>query len=204
MSKESTGPDRIPFFPADLDYAAQRWWSATAKELSKATHPFLNSIKVETVEELPTNEPTSSGEASPLYSTLVSSATLTRGVEDSMNFDPDKVRADLWMFAQESGDQIEKQMFAHITKVAESNGMSIDAKDRDFGEALLEVMEKLEFTFDENGNHNVSIMTDPKTYAKLQDKGLTPAQQARLDAIVAKKKEAWDESRRRKPLPRDR
>ncbi len=200
----SSGRNQLPFFPADLDYAAQRWWTATTRQLSKATHPFLASIKVETIEELPTNDPARNGEASPLYTTLVSSATLSRGPEDALGFDLDKIRADLWAFGQESGDQVEKQMFAHMTAVAESHEMKVDGKDRDFHEALLEVMEKLEFTFDENGNHNVSIMMHPDTYAQIQDKKLTPDQQARLDAIVAKKKEAWNESRRRKPLPRDR
>ena len=56
-------------------------------------------------------------------------------------------------------------------------------------------------TFDEEGNHNLTVVVHPDLAAKLRDRELTPEQEARMSAVLERRREEWRAARRRPDLP---
>ncbi|RBY85959.1 hypothetical protein [Blastococcus sp. TF02A-26] len=85
--------------------------------------------------------------------------------------------------------------------MTEEHGNTIDAGGRDFFDVVAETLETIEMTFDDEGRPNLTIVMHPDQAEKLRDKQPTPEQEARLDAILERRKEEWLASRRRRDLP---
>jgi len=92
-------------------------------------------------------------------------------------------------------------MLAHISEVCDASGQTIDAEGRDFVDVMIETLETIDISFDENGEHNLTIVMHPDTLAKLQDKQPTPEQEARIQQILERRREEWNASRSRHDLP---
>ncbi len=92
-------------------------------------------------------------------------------------------------------------MLEHISAVTDEYGNTIDASGRDFFDVFAETLETVEMTFDQEGRPNLTIVMHPDTMERLRGKQPTPEQEARINAIMDRRKEEWHASRRRRDLP---
>jgi hypothetical protein len=93
-------------------------------------------------------------------------------------------------------------MLSHVSDVSDQYGQTVDASGREFGEVLLESLERLEIGFDEHDDPVMpTLVMHPDLLVKLQGKSLTPEQEQELAEIVERKREEHRASQRRPNLP---
>lgn len=190
--------------PREYDIGGVRWFSDASRELARALHPLLAQVTREELAEGP--PPQTEGaplpeEASSLYRPMAIRHEWTVSIEDVAAFNRDQFLADLYALADSMGGQMVRGMLEHISAVTEEHGNTIDAGGRDFFDVVAETLETIEMTFDDEGRPNLTIVMHPDQAEKLRDKQPTPEQEARLDAILERRKEEWLASRRRRDLP---
>jgi hypothetical protein len=197
-------PEQPWIIPREYEIGGVRWFSDAVRELERALHPLLAQIPRVELADMPRapaeGEPLPA-EASPLYRPMVTKHEWTVHVEDVVNFDVEQFLADLVDMAQDVGSQMVKMVIEHISEVSEKVGNVVSAEGRDFFDVYAESLETIEMTFDENGDHNLTMLANPETYDRVKDKTPTPEQEARINAIIDRKREEWRAARRRRELP---
>lgn len=201
---EADQPEEPWVRPREYDIGGVRWLSEALGELARALHPLLAQVTREELAEGP--PPQAEGgalpaEASSLYRPMVIRHEWTVSIEDVAAFNLEQFLADLYSLADSMGGQTVRGMWEHIAAVTDEYGNTIDAGGRDFFDVLAEVLETIDMTFDEEGRPNLTLGMHPDQMEKLRDKQPTPEQEARLDAILQRRKEEWLASRRRRDLP---
>lgn len=127
--------------------------------------------------------------------------TLSR--EAIENTDLDAIASGLYEMAEQHLNHFAKHFFERMSMMVEKGGTTFDARGRPFTfDLMLEVLEAMPVTFDEDGKANLTLVVAPETFQAAAKSRPTPEQQARFDAILAKKKETYDASRRTRRLPR--
>lgn len=86
-----------------------------------------------------------------------------------------------------------KLLLEMVSRTTEAVGNTVDAHGKNFWDAYLEMIEKTEMAFDEDGNHNYQIVMNPKTAEKLRENPPTEEQKQRIEeAINSKRKEYFE------------
>jgi hypothetical protein len=97
-------------------------------------------------------------------------------------------------------DDLARQSMAHLfqtlDQVTGEVGNSVDAGGRPWTpELLLELMEKIDMSFDDNGKPEITIVMHPDLFQSIQERYPTfdesPEFKKRYDDIVRRKREAW-------------
>jgi hypothetical protein len=190
--------------PREYDIGGVRWFSDASRELARALHPLLAQVTREELAEGPS--PRAEGdalpaEASSLYRPMAIRHEWTVSIEDVAAFNLDQFLADLYALADSMGGQMVRGMLEHISAVSDEYGNTIDAGGRDFADAFSESLETMDISFDEEGKPNLTLVMHPDQVEKLRENPPTPEQEARIDAILERRKEEWLASRRRRDLP---
>ena len=135
-------------------------------------------------------------------------------IRASVIIDVDAIRRDGGRAAieamRQTGDELAGAMarrtYAAIQEATTAIGNTLDAKGKPVtADDMLQLLEKMEHTFDTRGNwERPSIVAHPDTAAKLE-RALTmlnddPAYQAKLEALVARKREEWHAREARRTL----
>lgn len=190
--------------PREYEIGAVRWFSEAVKEMSRALHPLLAQIPRVELAEGPGPPPDGAplpSEASPLYRPMKISHEWTVSVEDVVNFDVQQFLADLYAVADDTGGQMVRGLLDLVTDVTERTGNVIDGAGRDFFEVFADTLETIEMTFDDQDRPNLTIVMHPNQMEKLRGKQPTAEQEARINAILERRREEWRASRRRRDLP---
>lgn len=190
--------------PSEYGAAASAWMSNTVDIWSRELHPLLASVRREPVADLPRPEehaPETSDLASPLFRGIEASHVVTADVQDALHGDVDSFLTLVFDLADAFGAQLMKGMLAHISDVCDASGQTIDAGGRDFVDVMIEALETIDMSFDENGGHNLTMVVHPDTAEKLRGKEPTPEQEARMEQVLERRREEWNASRRRHDLP---
>jgi hypothetical protein len=190
--------------PREYEVGAGRWFRGAVDEMSRALHPLLAQIPRVELTEGPGPAPEglpSPSEASPLYRPMTISHQWTVSVADVVNFNLQQFLTDLHAFAEDTGGQMVRGLLAHITDVTMQTGNVIKGGGRDFFDVYAETLETIEMTFDDKGNPNLTIVMSPDQMEKLRHKRPTAEQEARINAILERRREEWRASRRRRDLP---
>lgn len=190
--------------PREYESGGRRWFSDAVRELESAHQPLLAQISRVEMADMPRSlgegEPLPT-EASPLYRATLAKHEWTVHVEDVFNFNADRLLADIDDMARNVGAQKVKMFVEHISEVTEHVGNVVKSNGRDFFDVYAESLEKIEITFDENGDHHVTMFVNPETHDQLKGKAPTPEQQARITAVIDRKRKEWRATRRRRELP---
>jgi hypothetical protein len=197
-------PEEPWVMPREYDIGGVRWFSEASRELARALHPLLAQVTREELAEAP--PPQAEGdalpaEASSLYRPMAIRHEWAVSIEDVAAFNLEQFLADLYVLGDSMGRQMVRGMLEHISAVTDEYGNTIDAGGRDFFDVFAEALETIDMTFDDDGRPNLTIVMHPDQLEKLRDKQPTPEQEARLDAILQRRKEEWLASRRRRDLP---
>lgn len=190
--------------PREYEIGGVRWFSETVGELQRALHPLLAQIpRVELADRPPRldeGEPLPP-EASSLYRPTVTSHEWTVSIEDVVAFQVDQFLADTYALADATGGQMVKAFLELVSDVSEEHGNVIDGSGRDFFDVYADSLETIDMTFDEDGRHNLTLVMHPDQMDKLRGKEPTSEQEARINAILERRREEWRASRRRRELP---
>jgi len=198
------GPAAPWLFPREYALGAAKWLQSAIHDLSRITHPILGSTGRMTVSDLPEPQNESSSDsdlASPLYRGIHLQHEWTTSVDEVLSFDVDSLLSNIGAAADEMGGQLVKAMVEHISAICESTGNTVAADGRDFYEVIIETTENMELAFDEDGNLAQQILVHPDMYEKLAQNPPTAEQEARIKAIIDRKRDEWNAARRRRELP---
>jgi hypothetical protein len=197
-------PPQLRVMPAEFCGAGALWVSRINRELMRGNeiyalfgHAAGGESPVERDEDLLVDDPN----RSPLHTVMGVGHTWMVGIEEFMDFDRDTWLTSLTEVADSMANQLAKGMLEHIGKVSDDHGMTVSAEGRDNREAFLDALEAMEFSFDENGNHNLTLLAHPDTVEAMREQPFTDEQEQRYETIMARKKEAWSAARRRRELP---
>lgn len=92
--------------------------------------------------------------------------------------------------------------FAHLDKVTTAVGNTVSGPIS--YDVLIDALERVDLTFDNDGEHGAVAVMNRESYARLMQQGPpTAAQQARLDEVMRRKREEFHARRRRRSVPRD-
>ncbi len=192
------------FSLAEYDTAALLFTGKTINELMRRRDPVLGQIRRYESDDIPNSQVTApSGE-------VVGTSQILCQMEFSMTMS-DAVAGDLESFtlsldtAAESGLQsLMPQIFAAIGQVCEATGNVVDATGQPFShDIFLRLLESLEVHFDEEGNHNLTMVVHPDVMEKI--KKLPPPteeQDKAFEELMERKRWEFNESKRRRELAR--
>lgn len=208
---EGDRPESPWIVPIEYEMGASRWLDNAIDSLKMTLHPILASFSRETARDLPSQEPPSSRTgaqpaardelSSPLYRGVRITHKWVMSLEEVIEFDVESFLQRVYTAADDIGGQLVLGMFEHISDVCDENGQVVEAGGRDFFEALIEVVEKMDIEFDAEGRPTTQIAVNPTTLAEIAKSPPTPEQEDRLRIVTEKKREAWLAARRRRELP---
>lgn len=190
--------------PNEYSNAAALWVSDAVNSLSRELHPLLATVRREHVADLPRPDEHAPGAAelaSPLHRDIEVSHRFTISVPDLVSGDVGSFLATVVDLADEFGRQMARGMLQHISDICDESGQTVSAAGRDLFDVIIESLETIDISFDEHGNHNLSLVTHPDTAREFASKTPTPEQQERMRAVLERRREEWDASRRRRDLP---
>ncbi|MBM9468406.1 hypothetical protein [Nakamurella leprariae] len=197
-------PDEPWVMAREYEIGGLHWFSNASREMARALHPLLAQVTREELGEgpPPPDEGTAlPAEASSLYRPMEVQHVWTVSIEDVVDFNVDQFLTDLHALSDSMGAQMVRGMLEHISAVTEEYGNTVDATGRDFADAFADSLERMDISFDADDRPNVTIVMHPDQVEKLRENPPTPEQEARIDAILARRREEWIASRRRRDLP---
>jgi hypothetical protein len=87
--------------------------------------------------------------------------------------------------------------------ITDATGNTIDAGGRPLSwDVIIDGLEQKEIAFDKDGRMNETLVMNPKIAALLASIEMTPAQTARLERVLQKKRDQWDAKQRTRRLSR--
>jgi hypothetical protein len=197
-------PEEPWVMPREYDIGGARWFSDASREMARALHPLLAQVTREELDEGPPLQTVGAAlpaEASSLYRPMAVQHVWTVSIEDVVDFNVNQFLTDLHALADSMGGQMVRGMLEHISAVTEEYGNTIDATGRDFADAFADSLETMDISFDDEGQPKLTIVMHPDQVEKLRENPPTPEQEARIDAILSRRREEWLASRRRRDLP---
>lgn len=190
--------------PEEYERGALAWFTRASQALGRASHPLLASIEHQTMEELPDDSVITGASGSEtgasLYKGMHFQSEWIVSLDEALDFDLDEFITRLYTMSEKHASQATKNILAHISAVSEEYGQVVEAKGREFFEVICESLEKLEFVFDEEGKHNMTLVLHPDNVKLMES--LTPEQRSVIDQIVQRKREEWNAKRRRRNFPK--
>lgn len=196
---------RLWAHPVEYSAAGAAWMRGSVMALAKELHPVLTEVFSEPVNDLPRPEdhaPDTEHLASPLYRGIAVRHEVAGDVRPMVAGDVEPFLSAIFELADEVGGQLTDGMFQHIGDVSDQYGQTVNVGAGGFVEAHIAALEAMDLTFDTDGNPNLpTLVTNSDVIAELAENPPTEEQQARMDAIIEKKREEWNASRRRQELP---
>ncbi len=130
------------------------------------------------------------------------STTIFYKYDEIKNFELEIICEKVYDMVVEKLGQIKKMMFDGIINITELTGNQIDAKGKGISpELILNMLEQIEITFDENGNPNLpTLNVSPKNFRKIKDLKYNPEQEKRHNEIIEAKRKKWYAKKRYRKL----
>lgn len=193
-----------PVCPLRLDeyaLASQKFFSDAVEAVACASNPILAQMQREKVEVLPTSLNTvESGEVI-RRDPFLSSANVSFSVADGIKGDFSDVQAGIADTADQFISSIMPKLFAHISEICEATGNIVSGEEHSVWDAILEMLEVISITFDEDGNPSLpSIVMHPSTAAKISNP--PEGHEEKCNEIIARRRDEWLARRRTRRLPR--
>ena len=186
------------FVPSEYNAALERFMTIGIRALMNAQGGPYSLASRESVDQLPdyTDSPNadpSQGRAiEPVFEDAISKDEITSG-------DFEGIVAIISKIAIEFERQISSAMMVHISESAKHAG-NVVSGELSF-DTINDMVENTHFSFDENGNPNISFVTSPDMVDKIKALGSpTAEQQRRFDEIIAKRRDEWNARRHNRRL----
>lgn len=185
---------------SEYDAAGQRFFNVGIRALMDAQGGVYSLVSKESMEQLPDYSVPLPDDDTVRGRPIEASSVVVIRDEDVITGDVESVVAAMDSVAIEMTDQITKGVLDHISEICASTGNVVTGELS--YDVINDVIEKLDFSFDEEGNHNISVVVNPQSAQRLRTLGApTAEQQARNDAIIARKRAEWNARRGSRSLP---
>jgi hypothetical protein len=192
--------DSHEFVPSEYDAAAQRFMSTGVKALMEAQGGVYSLVSKESMGQLPDYSLPLSEDDTLRGRPIEASSVAIIDYNDVIVGDFDSILAAMDNIAVEMANQITKGILGHISEICERTG-NVIAGELSY-DTIADILEHMDFSFDESGNHNVSVVVSPEGAKKIRAVGEpTAEQQARIDRIIARKRDEWNARRGSRSLP---
>ena len=177
--------------PHEYGAGAARWIDNAMDSISRELHPILGAVRRERVADLPRPEdhsPEAAGMASPLYRGIEVQHVVTADVDDVLRGDVDAFLTLVFNLADELGSRMTRGMLEHISEICETSGQVIKADGRDYFDVMIEALDTIDMTFDENGKPSLFVVIGPETARSLEGRKPTPEQEERARQVLERRK----------------
>jgi hypothetical protein len=103
-------------------------------------------------------------------------------------------------FNESFNSQIKKQLFESVSQITDATGNIVDGKGKNFWDSYIEMINKVEMYFDENGEHNYQIYINPETAKKLEGAPPTKEQIGKIESAISSKRDEYNAKKRTRRL----
>jgi hypothetical protein len=185
----------------EYERATREFFSQAVDAVARAGNPILGQVQREQVEVLaPSVNTMDSGEIVRLEP-LLSSAFVSFSVSNAIRGDFSNAIVAIAETAEQFVASVIPSVFGHISDICDATGNVISGKDRPIEDVILEALETISISFDEDGNPSLpSLVVSPDAYAKM---GNPPeGHEARTNELIARRRNEWLARRRTRRLPR--
>jgi hypothetical protein len=196
-------PPASPLRLDEYDLATREFFSEAVEAVSRAISPILGQIQREKVEVLPPSVNTMESGHVVRRDPLLHSAAVSFSVNAGVQGDFSDVHAAIVETAEQFVASIMPSIFQHISEICDATGNVLSGADRPLWDAILEMLETIAISFDEDGNPSLpSVVMHPDAAAKL---GEPPeGYEQKCNEIIARRRDEWLAGRRTRRLPRRR
>lgn len=196
-------PEPLSLALDEYDRATREFFSEAVDAVARASNPILGQIQREKVEVIARSLNTMESGDVVQREPLLSSASVTFSVPDAIIGDFGDVIAAVADTAEQFVASMMPNIFEHISEICDATGNVVSGKDRPIWDAMVETLETIAISFDEDGNPSLpSIVMHPDTAAKL---GSPPeGYEERCNEIISRRRDEWLAGRRSRRLPRPR
>lgn len=187
----------------EYDRATREFFSEAVDAVARASDPILGQIQREKVEVIAKSMSTMESGEVVQREPLLSSASVSFSVPDAIDGNFSDVVAAIADTAEQFLSSMMPNIFDHISEICDATGNVVSGKDRPIWDAMIEVLETIAISFDEDRNPSLpSIVMHPDTAAKLGDP--PEGYEEKVNEIIARRRDEWLAGRRTRRLPRQR
>jgi Ni,Fe-hydrogenase maturation factor len=197
------GIAHVLFQLPEYDAAAKRFFKSAADAIAIANSPMLQQMPRVPVEDVRTSRINiAPGKVLELEPTGVESEgtfTISRVVDGDFS----EIVEAIDRMGREEAQALVGFMVENLRKVTDATGNVVDAGGRPLShQVILEMFEKIELTFDDEGRPQQSLWVHPDTAKRLAElPPMTPEQQRAWDELMERKREEWRARKRHRRLP---
>jgi hypothetical protein len=202
MTKASL-PTRL-FGLAEYDTATVLFTGRTINELMRRNDPILAQIRRHEVEDIPNSQVTTASgevvETAPILCQMEFSMTMSEAISGNL----ESFTESLFSAAESGLQSLMPQIFAAVGQVCEATGNVIDAAGQPFTHDIFcRMLETLEVDFDEQGNHNLTMVVHPDVMEKIRRLPPPTEEQTKaFDEIMERKRREFNGRKRQRHLAR--
>lgn len=188
----------------EYETAGWKFFRSAMNALMRSKDPLLGQIEMVEVEELPTSR-VSFNKASVDVAPYPVQSMFTVQLDDAIRGDFDSLYVALDEAANSALASLMPQFFSSLSQIMEATGQTVAATETGFTpEKLLEVLDKVEWSFNDDGTPNLpTVYAPPRAYQRMMDmlsREWTQECDAQLAALKERKREAYFARRRNRRL----
>jgi hypothetical protein len=187
---------------SEYDTAGQRFLGTGVRALMEAQGGIYSLVSKESMEHLPDYSiPFPDEDDDVLRGRPIEATSLVViNYDDVINGNFDSVLSSMDRMAVEMANQISAVILAHISDICNKTGNVVTGKLS--WDTIADAIEHMDFSFDESGNHRISVVVTEEGAKMLRSIGNPTAdQRARLDAIIDRRRDEWNARRGNRSLP---
>jgi hypothetical protein len=188
----ASSPARAVFALPEYVSAAQQHAFSTTAALARAKSALLAEIRSETREAIPVSVSTDESGRQLEVAPAPVPIRIAVDIDPVVAGDLGPVYAALDEAAEQQEEEMTKALFAMMTSLTGFTGNTVDADGKPFSwDLIADAFEKMDISF-ETGKPDITLVMHPDDFAKLEKLPRpTPEQQARHDAVLARKHAEW-------------
>ncbi|WP_168443162.1 hypothetical protein [Microbacterium sp. K35] len=197
----ANAPPPVPAVPREYVQAGWDWFSDSVHTLVEDLYPVLQGVTRHTLDELSDlADDSAPEEESADFRQFSHQHDMQISLDTALTFDVGTALGHVLELAESLGDQQTRDMVGFMSDVATASGNVLSLTDSNPAENFITAVQTMEIEFDEDGNHNLSLIITPALHDLLRKNPPTEEQGRRFDAIIAAKREEQRASRSRRRL----
>jgi hypothetical protein len=172
--------------------------------LSRSRGGILSLIRSEPTSRVGTTQLTLESGETVEFETAEIKALMTLSWDDIASTNVDALVSTVDEAAGVHHDELSKWIFENLEKLTTATGNTVDGSGKPLFEAIYEMFEKVEMTFEDDGqvSPGFAFVVHPDMVPRLKqmEAEMTPEQKKRLDDLIDRKREEFFAGRRRREL----